>query len=191
MGQGPQLSPQGPRDDALLAARVGRGDPVAESELVARFRPGLLAMLRFRTRDPEVAQELANDTLMAAVGALRSGKLRESERLAGFVHGIARNLLNHFFRRRASVPPLEPLEDHARLLQAPDDREVRERRAVVRQAIDQLEDVDRLVLALTLLEGLKPGEIALRIRLSPEAVRMRKSRALKRVAERVQEWLRT
>jgi DNA-directed RNA polymerase specialized sigma24 family protein len=62
---------------------------------------------------------------------------------------------------------------------------------VVRRAIDQLEELDRRVLSLTLLEGLKPGEIALRIRLSPEVVRMRKSRALRRVAERVQEWLRT
>jgi RNA polymerase sigma factor (sigma-70 family) len=191
MGQGPLVSPQAFRDDALLAARVGRGEPEAESELVARFRPGLLTMLRFRTRDPDTAQELASDTLMAAVAALRSGKLRESERLAGFIHGIARNLLNNFFRRKAAAPPLEPLDDHSDQLQAPDESEAEERRAVVRRAIDQLEELDRRVLSLTLLEGLKPGEIALRIRLSPEVVRMRKSRALRRVAERVQEWLRT
>jgi DNA-directed RNA polymerase specialized sigma24 family protein len=46
------------------------------------------------------------------------------------------------------------------------------------------------VLTLTLVEDLKPGEIAAQVGLSAEAVRMRKSRALRRVTELVGQWLR-
>lgn len=166
------------------------GDPAAEDQLAARFRPGLVVMLRFRTRDPEAAQELANDTLMAVIQALRAGKLREQEHLAAFVHGTARNLMNNHFRRRTATPKVEALDAHAGRLAAADDRDQQERRALVRRAVDELEGLDRRVLALTLSEDLKPGEIAARVGLSAEAVRMRKSRALRRVTERVGEWLR-
>jgi RNA polymerase sigma-70 factor (ECF subfamily) len=175
---------------ASLSECVRLGDAAAEDHLAARFRPGLVVMLRFRTRDPEVAQELANDTLMAVIEALRAGKLREPDHLAAFVHGTARNLMNNHFRRQSATPKLEALEAHAARLPAADDRDQQERRGLVRRAIDELEGLDRRVLALTLIEDLKPGEIAARVGLSAEAVRMRKSRALRRVTERVGEWLR-
>jgi RNA polymerase sigma-70 factor (ECF subfamily) len=190
MSQGQAVPPTGPDADARLAARLGRAEPEAEAELVARFRPGLVALFRVRTRDPEAAEELANDTLMAVFGAVRAGKLRENERLAGYVHGVARNLLNNFYRRRSSLPPSEPIEDHAARLPAADDAPGRERRAVVERAVAELEPVDRQVLSFILGEGLTAAEIALRLGVSPEAVRMRKSRALRRVTERIREWLR-
>jgi RNA polymerase sigma factor (sigma-70 family) len=177
----------GPEGADTLPERVRLGDAAAEAELVARFRPGLVVMLRFRTRDHGVAEELANDTLMAVLEALRAGTLREQERLGGFVHGTARNLMNNYFRRKSAGPALEPLDPHIERLPAaaPEDREWQERRALVLSVIDELEGQDRRVLSLTLVEDLKPGEIAVRIGASAEAVRMRKSRALRLVAERV------
>lgn len=183
-------SPEGAAGSAsnadLLPERVRLGDATAEAELATRFRPGLLVMLHFRTRDRGVAEELTHDALMAVLEALRAGKLREPERLGAFVHGTARNLMNNHFRRQGAAPRLEPLDAHVERLPAPaDDRDGRERRALVRRAIDELEGQDRRVLTLTLVEDLKPSEIASRLGLSPEAVRMRKSRALRRLAERV------
>lgn len=178
---------------ATLPERVRLGEAAAEAELVTAFRPGLVVMLYLRTRDRGLAEELAHDVLLAVLEALRAGKLREAERLGGFVHGTARNLMNNHFRRKSAAPTLEPLDAHIeRLPTAPaEDREVHERRAVVRRAIEELEGQDRSVLSLTLVEGLKPGEIAARLGVSPEAVRMRKSRALRRVTERVGALLRT
>ena len=59
--------------------------------------------------------------------------------------------------------------------------EDQQRAQLVRRAVSELESDDRRILMLTLVEGLTPGEIASRLRLSPEVVRQRKSRAIKKV----------
>jgi RNA polymerase sigma-70 factor (ECF subfamily) len=51
------------------------------------------------------------------------------------------------------------------------------------QALAGLSAADRQVLTLTLVDGLKPGEIAVQIGATAEVVRTRKSRALKRILE--------
>jgi len=173
----------------MLVSRVQAGEAAAEEELVRRFRPGLLAVLRARTRDPEAAHELANDTLLAVLAAIRDGKVREPERLAGFVHGVARNVLAGHFRRRASQPPTVPIEDVD--VAAPVDDPERDRREMVRQALDALGAEDREVLELSLGLGLQPVEIARRLGLTPDAVRMRKMRATRRAADVLKEWLRS
>ncbi len=172
----------------MLAARVREGEATAEEDLVRRFRPGLVALMRARTRDRETAPELAHDVLMGAIAALRDGKLRDGERLAAFIHGVAKNVLASHYRRRAVQPTLVPLDPDLDL-SAPDHEE--ERGPLVRRAVAELEPLDRQVLEMTLVLGMKPGEIAPRLGLSPEAVRMRKMRSTRRVAERVRDWLRS
>jgi DNA-directed RNA polymerase specialized sigma24 family protein len=55
----------------------------------------------------------------------------------------------------------------------------------VRGALARLNRADRGILLLTLVDGLKPAEIASRLGLTAEVVRVRKSRALKKVVDRV------
>jgi DNA-directed RNA polymerase specialized sigma24 family protein len=59
-----------------------------------------------------------------------------------------------------------------------------ERIAFLHQSLTRLASVDRQILLLTMIEGLKPAEIALRLGVSAEAVRTRKSRALHRLMQR-------
>jgi DNA-directed RNA polymerase specialized sigma24 family protein len=54
------------------------------------------------------------------------------------------------------------------------------------RALSALGPADREVLLLTLVEGLKPGEIAVKTGLSPDVVRTRKSRALRRILELIE-----
>jgi len=176
------------RGDALLARRIAEGDASAEEEFVRRFRPGLLAILRVRTRDAELAHDLSQDVLLSALESLRQGRLREGERLPGYVHAIARNHLANHGRRRARRPREVPLEE-GHTVAAPDDTRRRETRQILARALGELDPLDRTVLKLTLLEQLKPAEISARLGLSPEAVGMRKLRATRRVAARVREWL--
>ena len=122
---------------------------------------------------------------MAALKAVREGRLREADRLAGFVAGTARNLaLKHQRSRRRD--PL-PLEDALEPAAGPptEELEAAERVALVEQALDRLEEGERQVMELTWLEGLEPREIAGRLRLSGDVVRARKSRALKKIVNYV------
>jgi DNA-directed RNA polymerase specialized sigma24 family protein len=87
-----------------LVERIAAGEPAAEAELAERFDRRVRAMMAVRTRDRDAAQDLAQETLIAVLGALRQGQLREAERLPAFVHGTARNVLNNYFRRRQQQP---------------------------------------------------------------------------------------
>jgi RNA polymerase sigma factor (sigma-70 family) len=168
-----------------LAERIRDGDPSAEEELARLFTSRVALFAAVRTRDSEAARDLAQEVLLAVVCALRNGHLREAERLSGFVYGTARNLINNYLRNRSRVPTADPIDDTLDLTSTPDPVETTERRGLVQRALGALDSTDRRILLLTLVEGLKPREIATRLGLTSEVVRTRKSRALKEVTERV------
>ena len=174
-----------PQQQRALAERIACRDPVAEEALVRLFAPRIGVMARVRVRDPEAARDLTQDVLLAVIRALRNGQLRETDRLAAFVFGTARNLINNYLRSRARVPAHDPLDDEVLATHTPDLLEDAERSRLMRRAMSALDETSRTILMLTLGEGLKPGDIAHRLGLTPEVVRTRKSRALRLVAERV------
>ena len=169
-------------DLALLVARVAAGDPGAEGEIVEHFAPRVRAMAVVRTRDRDLARDLAQETLLAVLLALRKGQVRESDRIEGFVAGVARNVINNY-KRRSLKHPESPLDDDAPVIAVEDDRDGRERRRLMARALSTLSPADRQVLLMTLVEGLKPGQIAAKIGVSADVARARKSRALKRILE--------
>ena len=170
-----------------LARRIGDGDRSAEDDLVERFQRRLLLMSVARTRDGEAARDLTQEILLSVLQALREGKLRQEDRLSGFVHGTARNQINSYLqslRQRQEQPDLPERPP----VESPEERfEQAERAALIRQALGRLRPQDRKILLLILVDGLKPGEIAGRLGLGPEAVRKRKSRALQRIRRAVRE----
>jgi RNA polymerase sigma factor (sigma-70 family) len=167
----------------LLADRIHAGDPAAEDEFDRLFRNKVFVMLLARTRDSEAAHELTQDVLFAVLRALRDDRIHHPERLAAFVHGTARNLANNFLRTRSQLPEFQALTPELALTQSADDFEQRERISLVRRALEQLDATDQEILVATLVEGQKPGEIANLMGLTPEVVRQRKSRAVKKVVE--------
>lgn len=107
IASGSSPRPSGPGSDpaeaariaAELAARIGRGDPAAESEFVRRHTPGLLAMLRVRCGDEELARDIAQDALQVVLLRLRGPGLEDPTGLGGFLRGTALNLLANALRR--------------------------------------------------------------------------------------------
>jgi RNA polymerase sigma factor (sigma-70 family) len=179
-----------PEQQNTLVERIRRQDPSAEEELVHLFSARVTFLVLARTRDREAARDLTQDVMLAVVLALRNGRLREAERLAAFVYGTARNVINNYLRMRGRQPKEDPIGDGLHLATMPDPIEHTERAALVQRALGALDATDRKILLLTLVEGLKPGEIAVRLGLNAAAVRTRKSRALKKAIERVKRLLR-
>jgi RNA polymerase sigma-70 factor (ECF subfamily) len=77
---------------ADLVARIRGGARDAEDALIRRYGPGLLYLLKRRTRDPELALDLRQDTFRIAIEKLRNASLEEPERLAAYLRGVALNL---------------------------------------------------------------------------------------------------
>jgi len=175
------------REKYSLAERIRDGDAGAEDELVERYRRPVYSVAAARMRDPESAQDLTQEILMAVLVALRAGKLRDADRLTAFVHATSRNRINTHIAnllRERNRPPVP----ESRHVVTPEERfEQSKRRALVRGALSRLNPHDQKILLFTLVDGLKPREIAARLGISPERLRKRKSRALERVRRAVRE----
>jgi len=166
-----------------LSLRLATGDSAAEEEFVRRFTGRLMAMAVVRTRDSEAAREIVDDILMATITALRRGAVQDTQRLGAFVHGTAVHLINNHLRSRGRRPGGEPLTDD---LPGLDGAEQQEREAdlrLLRRCVLELPEKDRTILTHMLVDGLGPDEIARRLGVSAEAVRQRKSRALKQLKD--------
>jgi RNA polymerase sigma-70 factor, ECF subfamily len=173
------------QEQASLAGRIHAGDAAAEEEFVRWFGGKVFLMMVARTRDRETAGDLAQEVLFTVLRALRDGQLREGGRLAAYVHGTARNIVNNYLRERGRRPVEVPVDPELVVQCPPDEFESSERLGLVRRALGQLDATDQRILLLTLVEGLKPGDIAVRLNVTPEAVRTRKSRAVKKVTETI------
>jgi RNA polymerase sigma-70 factor (ECF subfamily) len=185
-------APSSPGDLALVAERIRSGDRTAEDDLVREFGDRVRVFLTMRTRDREAARDLGQDVMISVLTALRGGQVREPERLGAFVYGTARNVVNNYLRtgRRERTEPL--VQDFPAATKDPSDElQTTERQDLVRKGLAQLNRADRGILLMTLVDGLKPGEIAYRLGMTAEVVRARKSRALKKVMERINRLSRT
>ncbi len=175
-------SPDSGKYERLLGA-VQSGDREAEQAVALEFMRPVRAMLLARLRNPDAAPDLLQDVMIEVLASLRRGQVREPAKLPAFVAGVCRNLLNQHFRK--SQRQMESLEfpddlpDTKRA--ATDSCDDPERESLALNAINSLDPVDRQILQLTLVDGLKPGVIAEKLRLNPDVVRQRKLRATRRV----------
>ncbi len=170
-------------EESALVAAIWAGDREAEGVFVARYSPKVRTLLIVRSRNPELARDLQQDVMIEALCALRKGQLREANRLAAFVAGIARNVLNSHFRAKSRSPHEEELPEEIAATHYENPLDSMERRELAERAIATLDRVDRSILQLTLVDDMKPGMIATRLGLTPEVVRQRKLRATRRVIE--------
>ena len=177
--------PQRSAAGAGLTERILAGDSSAEDQLVLEFGSRIHAFALARVHNSDVAQDLVHDTLIAVLQALRTGQLNESEKLAAYVLGTARNIVNSYLRRpKPSQLEMENLG--APETAWPDWQAAQAQRySQVQRALKHLPETDQQILALTLSAGLKSGEIAVRLGLTSEVVRQRKSRAIKKIRDRI------
>jgi RNA polymerase sigma-70 factor (ECF subfamily) len=149
---------------ARLAERVRSGDRDAEADLVERYGRGVRFLLGQLTgggaRSREEIEDLAQETFRLAIGKLRAGELRESEKLEGFLRSLARNLFLAEVRkrRRRRTEALEPEREAA----------LRDRRPDPERDAERLEDVRRVRRLLAELEPPRDREILLRFYLAEE-----------------------
>jgi RNA polymerase sigma factor (sigma-70 family) len=182
MGQDSVLAEQS------LADRIRHGDPAAEAEFVERYYRRVLVMAQVRTGDRQVALDLAQEAMIGVLQALREGRVNSHQHVAGYVHGTARNLINNHFRGRGQARTEGVVLDGESTQRDPEQLTAeRERLELVERALDQLRPDDRQILRMTLVDGLKPGEIADRLGLASEVVRKRKSRAVFRLQKALEQ----
>jgi RNA polymerase sigma-70 factor (ECF subfamily) len=138
-------------DDELMA-EVRRGSRAAFETLFERYREPIWGFFRRRTSDPDVSQELAQDTFVAVLEGAR--RYRALGTFRSYLFGVAYHvLLSH--RRKQTHRQTEPFAaDPASAATDRDDV------IWIREALSTLEESDREILMLREYEGLSYQEIA-------------------------------
>lgn len=133
-----------------------------------------------RCSSPEDAADVVAETYVIAWR--RMTELPDGEAGKLWLYGVARRVLANHRRseRRRLIRHTELTDEIEHLYAAPSHRGGRDG---VGEAMDLLADSDRELLALTLWEGLDPGEIATVLGCSRNAARIRLHRARRRFAK--------
>lgn len=95
-----QAAEQNTAEIASWPERIGNGDTRAETELAHYFGPKIEFILRRRLRDPVLAADLRQDTLISVIERLRDRGIDEPGKLAAFIYKTAEYLANNHGRRR-------------------------------------------------------------------------------------------
>jgi RNA polymerase sigma-70 factor, ECF subfamily len=173
-----------------LAGLAAGGDRDAMERFLGHIRPTIVQYCRARigsgTLGTQSAEDIAQDTLVAVVGAL--GRWQPEKRVMAFIYAIAGNKVVDAYRsagRDRSVPtdnvPDVPDFDHG-----PEQAVLRGGMvAELRELLEQLPEQHREILVLRVALGLSAVETAETIGSTPGAVRVTQHRALAKLRELV------
>jgi RNA polymerase sigma factor (sigma-70 family) len=150
----------GDHRDRALAARAGRGDEQAFAELYDRHAPGLLAFATQYVGDRAAAEDVVQQTFMAAYRVLREGT--ELEHPRAWLYHVSRNNALTTIRDRgpATVDAALAADLQDRAAAVPAQVERREALQAVVRDIVALPAEQRAALALYELGDLSQAEIA-------------------------------
>jgi RNA polymerase sigma-70 factor (ECF subfamily) len=171
------------RRDSSFLARLKRGDAQAFEELVRRYSGRLLRAARRLLASEEDARDAVQDAFVAAFRAV--GDFEASARLSTWLHRIVINasLMKLRTRRRKPEEEIDAylprfLEDGHQVESSIPWTEPRaELRTIVRDAIERLPEIYRVVLVLRDMEELSTEEAAEVLGATPNAVKIRLHRA--------------
>ena len=181
-----------PSDETLLA-EARAGDRQALEALLERHEAQVYRFGMKMCRDPEVARDVLQDTLLAMARGIRD--FRGASSLATWLYTIARSFCIKQRRRSKDAPDEERSLETGAVAEAkrlahpakgPEDALAgKQVEHALEQAIAELEPSYREVLLLRDVEGLTAPEVAEVLGLTPQAVKSRLHRARLSVRERV------
>src|SRR5436305_5048229 len=137
-----------------LVIRAQQGDRVAYGELVEQFQPTVYAVALARLRNPNEAQELAQEVFIHAMTKL--DQLRDAQCFAGWLRQITVRMALNRLTRRGPFQGAEPevLQNAPAAGETPLEELVRaEQRAELRQGLAGLKPLDRETLEAFYLRG--------------------------------------
>lgn len=179
-----------PMTDATLAESAQRGDATAYAELVRRWSPRITAFCHSRVRRADVADELAQETLVRGYTAVRS--LVDPARIGTWFLGIAHRVCLDWFAQskraprtfgefehaaasiEAALTPMQRLQEH--------DPQRNARLEALVEAVDDLPDPFREIIMLYYYGTQTYADLAdaLGVSFATVNVRLTKARALLR-----------
>ena len=176
-------------DELSLFERIRRDDEAAFDTVFRTWYPQLVRYAEAMLRDRAVAEEIAQEVMLAIWNGRRTLKIDESP--AGYLFRATRNrALNELRHRKVEQ------KSHIRLVNATEvgpaaetnmaDKQIE---AALREAVQSLPDRCREVFELSRVQGLRYAEIAATMEISVKTVETQMGKALRILREKMAEWL--
>jgi len=171
-------------EDAILAARAGKGEPAAFGALYDRYVDAVYRYVFYRVRNDADAEDLTSEVFMRAMRAIPRYEPRQA--FLAWLYRIARNAVIDRARRARTQVSFEDalahpnadkvVEPDAALLALSDSK-------VVRAAMAHLTPLQQEVIVLRYMEGFSTAEIAVLVGKREGTVRGIQFRALAALRE--------
>ena len=94
--------------DEMLALQYVGGDNGAFDELLTRNQKKLYDYIMFVVRDPELANDVFQETFVKVITRLQEGKYTDSGKFSFWLYRIAHNVIMDTFREQKSFHIIEP-----------------------------------------------------------------------------------
>lgn len=160
---------------------AGLGDGIAET--LASSRQSFLGFVRRRVNDPELAEEILQDSLLQALRA--APHLRDEERLLPWFYRVLQNAITDAYRRRAvERRHIDLLEVEDRPLEAEEEAAICE---CFRELIPTLKPEYAELMQTLELEKVDPENMASRLGITPNNLKVRRHRARQALRKRLEE----
>jgi RNA polymerase sigma factor (sigma-70 family) len=168
-------------DDALIRASRS-GDRDAFAQIIERYQRAVYAVAFSGTRDRALADDVTQDAFVIAWRRL--AELRDTERLAAWLCGIARNVARDARRRHRRETPAE-IDDAAGAPTPLDAITDAETERILAAALGEVPDVYREPLVLYYYEERSIDDVARSLGISTATTNKRLSRGRRYLADRV------
>ena len=157
--------------ETVLIRRARRGDIQAFGVLYGRIYKELYRFALYTMRHKQDAEDVVSETVVAAYEGI--DRLKKEESFRSWIFTILANQCKKRFLRKGET---EELSDEL-IAEEPDHASDHD----VREALMQLGEDDRLIVAWSVLGGYSSEEIGKILEMNPATVRSRKSRALEQM----------
>ncbi len=161
-----------------LVKRAKQGDAEAFAELYKNVYQKLYRFALYTLGNPEDAEDVVSDTVTDAW--MTMGKLRAEEAFQGWMFKI----LSNKCKRRRKEYVNRPVEWKEEIGEKPVEDHLAENYHL-RTVFGELEMTDRMIISMHVFGGYTSKEIAEITGINPNTVRSRESRALKKLAEKI------
>jgi RNA polymerase sigma-70 factor (ECF subfamily) len=188
--------------DVRLMLEVRDDSAEAFEELVLRYQNRLVTVLTHLVRDPDIAEDLAQEVFLRVYRARKSyvPRAKFSTWLFTIANNVAYNVLNTRTRRKEihltgrdsgpfGINPLEQIIKEASAQMPTRQLDRAEIRDVVALALEALSERQRMAVLLNKFEGMSYADIAETMQLSPQAIKSLLSRARVNLREVLEPYL--
>jgi RNA polymerase sigma-70 factor, ECF subfamily len=170
--------------DAGLVERISHGETAAEARLYEKYSARVYYIARGELRSPQDAEDVRAETFLRVLQAIRGNRLRSPEALSSFVLSTARNVIREQLRQKRKTESLDDqpsadessYEQHHAFLDA-------DVKKAIEKVVRRLKTREQAFLRMYYYDELPKGEIARRLGIKEERLRLIKSRALKSFRE--------